>query len=351
MSVIINELLCYMLCKIDSVPIDVLVKLISENFSDDEVETAKCLLCDHVDESIRVGNRRGQNKKKLNIDGIAKMIIECDRDRLPAFVALDLAKLPPITVDCIDVSAMMRKQQLMDIEMSTMKDMIQDILKVTADTSKKVEEAVVSRSLPGNGSQGKSSVQSVPTPSLPTTMTYAEVVQDTTSSADPREGEWSIANRAKRGSPPAQRLPSAASSAPAPVAAVVSGNTVSVKPPHTAKSSAVIGARKSGSIKAVATVRRFSMFMSRLPPGTGQDAISSYVREQSGAEAVTAEKLPTRFDSYESYRVDIINPSAEVDLLDPQLWAQGLVVRRFFQKRRSAGSPDGRPMRESGRNV
>ena len=39
MTVIINELLCYMLCKIDSVPIDVLVKLISENFSDDEVET------------------------------------------------------------------------------------------------------------------------------------------------------------------------------------------------------------------------------------------------------------------------------------------------------------------------
>ena len=146
MTVIINELLCYMLCKIDSVPIDVLVKLVGENFSDDKVETAKGLLCDHVDESIRVGKRRGQEKKKMYLEGIAKMIIEYDRHQLPQFVALDLTKLPPITVDCIDVSALMRKQQLMDIEMSTMKDAIHDILKVTADTSKRVEEAIASRS-------------------------------------------------------------------------------------------------------------------------------------------------------------------------------------------------------------
>ena len=123
-SVIINELLCYMLCKIDSVPVDVLVKLVGENFSDDEVEAAKCLLCDHVADSIRAGNRRGQNKKKMNLDDIAKMMLECHRDGLPKFVALNLAKLRPITVDCIDVSALMRKQQLMDVELSTMKDMI-----------------------------------------------------------------------------------------------------------------------------------------------------------------------------------------------------------------------------------
>ena len=84
-----------MLCKIDCVPIDVLIKLVGENFSDDEVETAKSLLCDYFDEYIRAGNRRGQNKKKMNRDGIAKMMIECDRAQLPKFAALDLAKLPP----------------------------------------------------------------------------------------------------------------------------------------------------------------------------------------------------------------------------------------------------------------
>ena len=106
----------------------------------------------------------------------------------------------------------------------------------------------------------------------------------------------------------------------------------SVKPPKAAKSSTVIGTKTTGSIKAVVAVKRVSLFMSRLPPGTGEAAVSAYVREQSGAESVTVEKLQTRFDSYESYRLDIVNPPAERNLLDPQLWAQGLIVRRFFQR-------------------
>ena len=167
-------------------------------------------------------------------------------------------------------------------------------------------------------------------------MTYADVVQD--GSSGPRESEWVTANRAKRGKPPAPRSPTAASGA----AALGAPGATGVKaPPQTVKSSAVIGAKKSGTIRAVASVRRFSMFMSRLPPGTGEDAVRSYVLEQSGAETVTVEKLSTRFDSYESYRLDVVNPPAEVNLLDPQLWAEGLIVRRFFQKRRTVVSTSG----------
>ena len=35
------------------------------------------------------------------------------------------------------------------------------------------------------------------------------------------------------------------------------------------------------------------------------------------------------------YRLDIVNPSCE-DVLDPDLWAQGLVVRRFFTRRQTS---------------
>ena len=112
MALTINELLCYMLAKIDSVPTDTLTRLVDENFSDSEVEAAKSLLCEHVDDAIRAGSKRGQNKKKHNLEDIVKMLIQCDRAMLPKFVALDLARLPPISIDCIDVSALMRKQQL-----------------------------------------------------------------------------------------------------------------------------------------------------------------------------------------------------------------------------------------------
>ena len=339
MAVIINELLCYMLCKIDSVPADVLVKLVSENFTDDEVETAKCLLCDYVDESIRVGNRRGQNKKRMNLDGIIKMIIECDRDQLPKFVALDLAKLPPITVDCIDVSALMRKQQLMDIELTTMKDMVQNILQVTTDTARKVQEAAAGR-------PPSADVTPVDASETLVKQTYADVVQG--ASAQHRDGEWAVANRVKRNRAPAPRplpasAPAAAGSSVSAVRSSDSGTAAgpTVKSNPSKISSVVIGAKKHGSIRAVATVKRFSLFMSRLPPGTGGGAVSAYVREQTGAESVTAVNLPTRYEGYESYRIDILNPPTELDLLDPQLWAEGLIVRRFFQRRGAVGPADG----------
>ena len=389
MAIIINELLCYMLCKIDSVPIAVLVKLVSENFSEEEIDAAKDILCSHVDKSIKAGKRRGQNKTRMDLEDIAKMMVQCERSQLPTFVALDLNKLPPISVDGIDVSALMRKQQLMDMELCNMKDMMQDILKVTADTSRKVEEVAANRPALASGFQSASS-------DLLVRKSYADVVQDLALGA--ADGDWSVANHAKKNKVPAPRAPStsgavsASTSAPvtaaagavssagaatsaAPSGGVVSGAVTSDAAAVPAARSAatapaarsvaaapaaipvaaaaatgranppprktVIGARKHGPIRAVAASRRYSMFMSRLPPDTGEEAVSSYVREQTGAEAVTAVKLPTRFSTYESYRIDIVNPPAELDLLDPLLWVEGLIVRRFFQRRgAAAGSTD-----------
>ena len=155
MTTIINELLCYLLNKVDSVPQDTLVRLISENFNEDEVETAKSLLCTHVMDSVKAVNRRGQNKKQLNLQDIYKMTLECDRDDLPRFVALDLAKLPPVSIDCIDVSSLLRKQQLMEMEMCHMKSMIDDVLKVSVETSQRVETALAGGSRVGGVSSSR----------------------------------------------------------------------------------------------------------------------------------------------------------------------------------------------------
>ncbi|KAF0310265.1 hypothetical protein FJT64_018702 [Amphibalanus amphitrite] len=57
------------------------------------------------------------------------MILECNRGDLPRFVALNLDKLPPISIDCIDVSALLRKQQLMEMDMSQLKSTVDEVLK------------------------------------------------------------------------------------------------------------------------------------------------------------------------------------------------------------------------------
>ena len=356
MALIINELLCYMLAKIDSVPTDTLTRLVNENFSDGEVDAAKTLLCEHVEASIKAGSKRGQHKKKHDLEDIVKMLVQCDRSCLPRFVALDLAKLPPISIDCIDVSALMRKQQLQDVEISSLKEMVQEILAVTAETSKRVEVELLSKqrgasvaaTSPVSGSETLSA-SSVPSgkPELVTKEaaeehvsgpSYSEAVKNGVASPDCNE--WVVANRRKRATVPAMKKPAASAASTASASSIPSSRiTAGVQQPRPAPKKVVIGSRTTGPIKAVAAVKRLSVFMSRLPPGTGEDAVTTYVKEQTGADDVTASKLQTRYDSYESYRLDILNPTCE-DVMDPNLWAQGLVVRRFFTRRQPS---DGQP--------
>ena len=339
MTTIINELLCYLLNKVDSVPQDTLVRLISENFNEDEVETAKSLLCTHVMDSVKAVNRRGQNKKQLNLQDIYKMTLECDRDDLPRFVALDLAKLPPVSIDCIDVSSLLRKQQLMEMEMCHMKSMIDDVLKVSVETSQRVETALAggsrvggvssSREPEGSPGQGTSAAEAgepsrpdgQPESGGPVVLTSGPAPERDAvgSSRGPvrqgRSGDGgtasaSYANKAKRGKPP----PSKAVSKTSPT------------------NKSVVGLQKSNVIKAVKSVRRVSLFVSRLPPDTDAETIQEYVKEQVVATEVVATRLKSRFDSYASYRLDLSDPSVS-DVLDPEIWAQGLLVRRFFTRR------------------
>ena len=362
MSLIINELLCYMIAKIDSVPTDTLTRLVNENFTDSEVDTAKSLLCDHVDDSIKAGNKRGQHKKKNNLDDIVKMLVQCDRNALPKFVALNLSKLPPISIDCIDVSSLMRKQQLQEVEITNLKELVHDILMVTAETSKRLEGG-----LPGKPGSDPTAVSTAgdrkadPSPDssdspagvaaaelTPPAPTYSEVVCGGAASTDTRE--WTTANRKKSAKTPPPRRPAAgAAGQPAGPTPSVPSSGSAGDPQIKARLAAhktVIGSRTAGPIKAVVAVRRLSMFMSWLPPGTGEEAVKSYVKEQTGADDVTATKLQTRYASYESYRLDIVSPSCD-NILDPELWSQGLIVRRFFKRRGSPEDEQGTPAKDA----
>ncbi|KAF0289877.1 Furin-like protease 2 [Amphibalanus amphitrite] len=73
------------------------------------------------------------------------MILECNRGDLPRFVALNLDKLPPISIDCIDVSALLRKQQLMEMDMSQLKSTVDEVLKEYAKEQVGASEVVATK--------------------------------------------------------------------------------------------------------------------------------------------------------------------------------------------------------------
>ncbi|KAF0305889.1 hypothetical protein FJT64_020525 [Amphibalanus amphitrite] len=181
------------------------------------------------------------NKTKMNLEDIAKMMIECDRSQLPKFVALNLKKLPPITADCIDILApLLLVRYLLVVPLLAPHPLV-----------------------------------------VPLLASYRLVV------------------------------------------------------PLLVLNFLVVPLLVLNRMVVPFLVLRLLVLvcLGQRRRRTGEEAVSSYVREQTGAEAVTAVKLPTRFDSYESYRLDIVNSPADLDILDPQLWAEGLIVRRFFQRR------------------
>ena len=82
-----NELLCFIQNKSETVPVDTLIKLTSEFYSEQEVAAAKKLLFNTVKSSRRCYNRRGDEKTKNDIGDIVRVILELKKDS-PVFVAV-----------------------------------------------------------------------------------------------------------------------------------------------------------------------------------------------------------------------------------------------------------------------
>ena len=122
-GVIINELLCFLVNKMDSLTTDMLVKLCCDHFGDDEVELAKKTLFEFCrNDSGRLVKRQGQNKRFNNVMDMIKLLHELDEEDIPCFVARNLAKLPPVDINHVDISTLMTELKFMRRELSQLKD-------------------------------------------------------------------------------------------------------------------------------------------------------------------------------------------------------------------------------------
>ena len=114
-DVVINGLLCFVYNKVDLMTTDCLEKLCIESFTETKIEEAKLLFfnaCkkgpnDPYVDGIEYKNRRGENKNSRNIHDIVELFLERGTD-VPRFVAEDLNELPPLSMNDIDVTKLLR---------------------------------------------------------------------------------------------------------------------------------------------------------------------------------------------------------------------------------------------------
>ncbi|KAF9418621.1 hypothetical protein HW555_004587 [Spodoptera exigua] len=103
-NVVINELLCFLQCKIDVISEICLVQICETNFKEADISTAKNILFEAA--NCR-SSRKGDGKNKRSLQDMIKVLKETEPASLPTFVAKDLHRLPPVTFDYVDVTSLL----------------------------------------------------------------------------------------------------------------------------------------------------------------------------------------------------------------------------------------------------
>ena len=134
--VIIDELLAFASSRMNVVPFDVLVKLMSDFYTDEVVEASKQVLFETAFSNRNAEpphqyshKRRGQDKKSKNIQDIISVFLELPPHVTPSYVAKDLSNLPPLSMNCFDVSALVKDIEALKLHVAVLHESHRVLLK------------------------------------------------------------------------------------------------------------------------------------------------------------------------------------------------------------------------------
>eukprot|EP00058_Branchiostoma_floridae_P013459 XP_002598947.1 hypothetical protein BRAFLDRAFT_79877 [Branchiostoma floridae] len=120
-DVIINDLLCFTVNKMDTLPFDIITKLCTETYMDEEIESAKRLVFDTCKPDERYIKRKGGDKSTANMEDIQRVLHSTAPPSLPTFVSATL-HLPAVSLEHVDISVCMQELQIMRQEMKLIRD-------------------------------------------------------------------------------------------------------------------------------------------------------------------------------------------------------------------------------------
>ncbi|KAI8496677.1 ATP-binding cassette sub- A member 5 [Branchiostoma belcheri] len=337
----------------DVLPADIVSKLCTETYQDEEIEAAKRLLFDTCKPDERYKKRQGVNKSTANMADILRVMHSTDPECLPTFVLATL-RLPAVTFDHVDITTCLQELQIVRQEMKLIRTCSIDSVKVQAELmSLRTEIAHLRNRLDSTP----------PTAPAPSKASFAEVVLAThqpptvhsigklTSEADcvPVEAQAGASNtvpkpryvgtthkQADKGPvrqpsrSPQRRPASRDPKDPSPDGF----HLVQRRKP---RSRAVVGTATSSSLSA-AKSRPAEIFVTRLKPDTQLCDLEKFLDDNLSEKcSVSCTKLKTRYDGYSSFCI-VVDKNAVPELLSPSFWPCGILVRRFHGRRRPSTS-------------
>lgn len=308
-----NELLYFTQNKCHVLSVDNIASICADFYTCAELEAARVLLADCSGKRLtrHKGGSEKERRERTAVD-IVKMCVDPNVS-LPVFYSTNMARIPPVGVEHIDVSALVQEVAALRAE-------------VRSFAAARAEVADIRATL--------SAVQAVSS-SAPTSIictTSSQAVQDVTVIS-------SSANATVQPTAPSF----------AALASSLQSTGMSEKPrakpvnkPVRAKPKPVVGRRSSDEsrVKSVVTKRSIDLFVTRLDPDTIASDVTSCVTDvMQGdySDSISCSKLTSKFEEhYSSFHVAVTVDSADVKRVVTLLnaadsWPEGVLVRRYFK--------------------
>lgn len=123
-NVVIDELLTFIMNKVDVMDQESLVRICVSSFDVEEVEKSKKLLFDSISTDIKNIKRKKKNDGKIqrDLEDILTVIKSTDPEKIPVFVAKELHRLPPVTFDHVDVTSLLKDISLLKSQLDHIKN-------------------------------------------------------------------------------------------------------------------------------------------------------------------------------------------------------------------------------------
>jgi len=312
----VSELLCFVSDKCNVLPVDDLVKICVDFYSESEIISARNI----VDSAgVRLPKRtRSSDRLRLTVEDIAKCVLD-PSVKLPEFHAKNLARLPPVDVSHCDVSAILLELRALRAEVRSMGQVTATVetLKTELDELKSsvtelrtqfdaLQSTVVNKQWPSHHSSN-ANMDDFP----PLTATSGN-------------SHFSTVRPIKRSQPVHQVDDAVAKRVSKPTKAVIGASS------------------QKQQVKSVITSRCVDVFISRLHPHTSDKELLDCVNEtvtmcNIKPVEVTCSKLKSKYAElyssfYVSVRVEVQQFKDAIDVfMSAESWPTGVLVKRFFK--------------------
>ena len=321
-NIYINELLCFVSNKMNILATKDIIRLCLTTYNETEIEFARSIVYDNCVEisQLRLPNqRKNPGKSEKNMQDILRLFEETPTEKMPTFVAVNLSKLPPITYDNIDVSALLNAIQQTQTEVALLKSAVKASSEITAtlnDSAALIEQRVTTLEDKHSVSrfpitEAKSSHDKPPVGNSKPVPTLAQVVSSQTVSDNNRPPVDKVQPRGHaRGN--IDQSPN---------------EWIQVKPKQKRRPG-VIGRANHNTLRTVVKPKRLAnVFATRFDPSTSADEIHKYLVDKLNLD-ITVEKLNTRFDTYSSFHIKCRCDDPQV-FMQEDLWPTDALIRWY----------------------